>query len=151
MTLVPNPAFSGGPGTEVSPTHVHDARGETQQAAVSVGPVHPGSRGGQTVLLIGTSEQVEGSVLQVGCLLNKLGIDHKVGSSCRNQKTEFTVQSFHTMAYLQVSGLTFYTGNSCCSAVSSSWTVDVCVSATLLDRHLSADAVSSTEHHLPSV
>lgn len=155
VTLVPNPTFSSGPGTKVSPTHVHDAGGETQQAAVSIGPVHPGSRGGQTVLLIGTSEQVERSILQVSRLLDKLGINYKVGSSCRGQKSEFTLQSLpnkykHSDAFAAF-GLTFYTSNSCSPAVSSSGTVDVCVSAALLDRHLSTDAVSSTQHHLSSV
>lgn len=148
MTLVPNPAFSGGPGTEVSPTHVHDARGETQQAAVSIGPVHPGGRGGQTVLLIGTGEQMERSILQVGCLLDKLGINYKVGSSCRGQDSEFILQPSknkykHSNVFAGF-GLTFYTSNSCSPAISSSWTVDMCVSAALLDRHLSTYTVSST-------
>ncbi len=94
MTLVPCPAFSGGSGSEVGAAHVHDAGGEAQQAAVSVGPVHPGGRGGQAVLLISTGQQVEGSVLQVGRLLDELGIQHKVGSSYRDQDAKnFTLIS----------------------------------------------------------
>lgn len=66
VTLVPCPALPGGPGSEVGAAHVHDAGGEAQQAAVSVGPVHPGGRRGQAVLLVGADEQVERSVLHVG-------------------------------------------------------------------------------------
>lgn len=48
-------------------------------------------------------------------------------------------------------GLTLYTRDPCSFAVSSSGTVDVCISATLLDRHLSADAVSPTQQHLAGI
>lgn len=82
MTLVPCPAFSGGSGSEVGAAQVHDAGGESQEAAVSIGPVHPGSGGGEAVLLVSTGQQVEGSVLQVGRLLDELGIQHEVRSSC---------------------------------------------------------------------
>ena len=78
VTLMPRPALSGGPGPEVGAAHVHDTGGEAQQAAVSVGPVHPGSRGGQAVLLISAGQQVERSVFQIGCLLDQLGIQNKI-------------------------------------------------------------------------
>lgn len=86
VTLVPRPAFSAGPGSEVGAAQVHDAGGEAQQAAVSVRPVHPGSGGRQAVLLIGTAQQVEGSVLQVGRLLDKLGVQYEVRSRCGRVK-----------------------------------------------------------------
>lgn len=89
MTLVPCPTFSGGSGSEVGAAHVHDTGGEAQQAAVSVGPVHPGGRGRQAVLLISAGQQVEGSVLQVGRLLDELSIQDKVRSGCRGQGSEF--------------------------------------------------------------
>lgn len=49
------------------------------------------------------------------------------------------------------SRLTFYTCDSCCPAISPSWTVDVCISAALLNRHLSANAMCPTEQHLTSI
>lgn len=70
VTLVPCPAFSAGPGLEVSAAKVHDARGEAKEAAVSVGPAHPGSGGGQAVLLLSAGEEVERSVLHVGRFLD---------------------------------------------------------------------------------
>lgn len=86
---MPRPTFSGGFGSEVGAAHVHDAGGETKEAALSIWPVHPGSGGGQAVLFISAGQQVEGPVLQVGRLLDKLGIQHKVRSSYRGQNTEF--------------------------------------------------------------
>lgn len=83
MALVPGPTFSAGSGPEVGLAEVHDARGEAQQAAVSVGPVHPGGGGGQTVLLISTGEEVQRSILQVGRLLHKLSVQDQVRSGCR--------------------------------------------------------------------
>lgn len=94
MTLVPCPAFSAGSGSEVGPAHVHDTGGEAQQAAVSVGPVHPGGRGGQAVLLISAGEQVEGPVLQVGRLLDELSVQDEVRSSCRSQRSEFNSKRY---------------------------------------------------------
>ena len=88
VTLVPRPALSAGTGSEVSAAHVHDTGGEAQQAAVSIGPLHSGGRGGQAVLFVSAGQQVEGSVLQVGCLLDKLGIQYKVRSSCGGQDSE---------------------------------------------------------------
>ncbi|TNN75270.1 hypothetical protein EYF80_014507 [Liparis tanakae] len=64
--------------SEIGATQVHNAGGEAQQAPVAVGPVHPGSRRGQTVLLVGTAQQVKGPVLQVGRLLDQLGIQNQV-------------------------------------------------------------------------
>lgn len=83
---MPCPAFSGGSWSEVGKTQVHDAGGEAKQAAVSVGPVHSGGGGGQAVLLVGAGQQVEGSILQVGRLLDELGIDYKVRSSCKRSR-----------------------------------------------------------------
>lgn len=82
VTLVPGPTLSAGFGLEVGAAEVHDARGEAQEAAVSVGPVHPGGGGGQTVLFISTGEEVERSILQVGRLLDELSIEDEVGSGC---------------------------------------------------------------------
>lgn len=87
VTLVPCPVLSGGLGPEVGAAHVHDAGGEAQQAAMSVGPGHSGGRGRQAVLLIGAGQQVEGAVLQVGRLLDQLSIQDQVGSSCRARVT----------------------------------------------------------------
>lgn len=157
MALVPSPAFSGGPGPEVSATQVHDAGGEAQQAAVSVGPVHPGGGGGQAVLLVGAGQQVEGPILQVGCLLDELGVQDKVGSGCRGSRLTvcITVITQQTPLCPCVCGLffrlTLHTRHSCGSAISSSGTVDVRVSATLLKRHLGATAVSPAQHHLTSI
>lgn len=83
MTLVPCPALSCRFGSEVGAAQVHDAGGETQQASVAVGPVHPGGRRGQAVLLVGAGEQVEGSVFQVGRLLDELRIQDEVGRRWR--------------------------------------------------------------------
>lgn len=88
MTLVPCPAFPGGSGSEVGAAHVHDAGGEAQQAAVSVGPVHPGRGRRQAVLLIGAGQQVEGSVLQVGRLLHELGVHYEVRSGCGGSRAK---------------------------------------------------------------
>lgn len=88
VTLVPCPALSAGPGAEVSAAHVHDTGGEAQQAAVSIRPLHSGGRGGQAVLFVSAGQQVEGSVLQVGRLLDELGIQDKVRSSCGGQDSE---------------------------------------------------------------
>lgn len=82
VTLVPGPTLSAGFGPEVGAAEVHDARGEAQEATVSVGPVHPGGGGGQTVLFVSAGEKVERSVLQVGRLLDQLSIQDKVGSGC---------------------------------------------------------------------
>lgn len=83
MALVPCPALSASPGAEVGTTQVHDAGGEAQQTAVSVGPVHPGSRGRQAVLLVGAGQQVEGAVLEVGGLLDELRVQDEVRGGCR--------------------------------------------------------------------
>lgn len=80
VTLVPGPAFSAGSGLEVGAAHVHDAGGEAQQAAVSVGPVHPGGGGGQAVLLVGAGQEVQRPVLQVGRLLDQLSVQDQVRS-----------------------------------------------------------------------
>lgn len=48
-------------------------------------------------------------------------------------------------------GLTLCTGDSRSSTIASSGAVDVRVSATLLDGHLIADAVSSAQNHLSGV
>lgn len=88
MALVPGPTFSAGSGPEVGLAEVHDARGEAQQAAVSVGPVHPGGGGGQTVLLISTGEEVQRSILQVGRLLHKLSVQDQVRSGCRGGSSQ---------------------------------------------------------------
>lgn len=186
VTLVPCPAFSGGSGSEVGTPHVHDSGGEAQQAAVSVGPVHPGGRGGEAVLLVGAGQQVEGSVLQVSRLLDKLSIQDEVRGSCRGQGAEFNIKENsnfdiafpkkfknqggqlyypqgnsvrfaisgvpfkQTSTYLCVFGfgLTFDTRDSCGPVISSPGTVDVGVPATMLDGHLVADAVTSTQNHL---
>lgn len=84
MTLVPCPALSCRFGSEIGPTQVHDAGGEAQQASVAIRPVHPGSRRGQTVFFIGTGQQVEGSVFQVGCLLDQLRIQNEVRCRLRS-------------------------------------------------------------------
>lgn len=152
---MPRPAFSGGSGSEVGAAHVHDTGGETQEAALSIGPVHPGSRGGQAVLFISAGQQVEGSVLQVGRLLDKLGIQHKVRSSYRGQNSELILLPMHKIydcAHTFAGfGLTFNTRDACRSTISSSGTVDIRVSATLLDGHLSSSAVSSTQNHPSSL
>lgn len=153
VTLVPRPAFSGGSGSEVGAAQVHDTGGEAQETAVSVGPVHPGSRGGQAVLLISAGQQVEGSVLQVGRLLDELGIQYKVRSSYRGHKLILLpLHKMYERAHMFAGfGLTFDTRDSCSSTISSSGTVDVSVSATLLDGHLGTYAVSSTQNHLSSI
>ena len=87
VTLVPCPALSCGPGSEVGAAQVHDAGGEAQQAAVAVGPVHPGGRRGQAVLLVGAGQQVQRPVLQVGCLLHQLGVQDQVWGRCGQQDT----------------------------------------------------------------
>lgn len=88
VTLVPGPAFSAGSGAEVSTAQVHDARGEAQQATVSVGPVHPGGGGRQTVLLVGTGQEVQRPVLQVGRLLDELSVKDQVRSGCRGASSQ---------------------------------------------------------------
>lgn len=93
MTLVPGPALSAGFGLEVSAAEVHDARGEAQEATVSVGPVHPGGGGGQAVLFISAGEEVERSILQVGRLLDELSIEDKVGSGCGGTSAQLIVQT----------------------------------------------------------
>lgn len=79
---MPGPAFPAGSGSEVSAAEVHDARGEAQQAAVSVGPVHPGGGGRQAVLLVSTGQEVQWSILQVGRLLDQLGVKDQVRGGC---------------------------------------------------------------------
>lgn len=91
VTLVPGPTFPAGSGSEVSAAEVHDARGEAQEATVSVGPVHPGCGGGQTVLLVGAGQEVERSILQVGRLLDQLSIEDEVGSGCRGKSSQLIV------------------------------------------------------------
>lgn len=81
MTLVPRPAVPCRFGPKVGAAKVHDAGGEAQQAPVSVGPVHPSGGRGEAVLLIGAGEKMEGSVLEVGRLLDKLGVHHQVRCS----------------------------------------------------------------------
>lgn len=49
---------------------------------MAVGPVHPGGRGRQAVLLVGAGQHVEGPVLQVGRLLDELGVQDQVRSGC---------------------------------------------------------------------
>lgn len=92
MTLVPGPTLSAGFGLEVGAAEVHDARGKAQEATVSVGPVHPGGGGGQTVLFISTGEEVERSILQVGRLLDELSIEDKVGSGCGGTSARLIVK-----------------------------------------------------------
>ena len=79
MTLVPDPGLAGGAGAEVGPPHVVDARGESEQPAVPVGPVHASGGGRQAVLFVGAGEQVQRPILQVGRLLDQLSVDHQVG------------------------------------------------------------------------
>lgn len=92
VTLVPGPTLSAGFGLEVGAAEVHDARGKAQEATVSVGPVHPGGGGGQTVLFISTGEEVERSILQVGRLLDELSIEDKVGSGCGGTSARLIVK-----------------------------------------------------------
>lgn len=92
VTLVPGPTLSAGFGPEVGAAEVHDAGGEAQEATVSVGPVHPGGGGGQTVLFISTGEEVERSILQVGCLLDELSIQDKVRSGCGGTSSRLIVK-----------------------------------------------------------
>lgn len=80
MALVPGPGLFGGSGSEVGTPQVHDARGEAQQASVSVRPVHAGGGGRQAVLLVCAGEQVQRPVLQVRRLLHQLRVDHQIRS-----------------------------------------------------------------------
>lgn len=45
---------------------------------MAIGPLHAVSRAGEAALLMGTVQQPQGPVLQVGCLLHQLGVHHQV-------------------------------------------------------------------------
>lgn len=158
MTLVPCPALSCCFGSEIGPSHVHDAGGEAQQASVAIRPIHPGSRRGQTVLLIGTGQQVEGSVFQVGCLLDQLGIQNEV--RCRWSRSD--VRGFvriqpdlepmkKTGSYRKTARPTVWTADPSCLSSTSSRTMDMVVAATLLNWKFCAHTVSSTENHISCI
>lgn len=78
VTLVPGPALLGRFGSEIRAAEVHDPGGEAEQPPVSIRPVHPGRRRGQAVLLVGTGQQMEGPVLQVGRLLDQLRVQNQI-------------------------------------------------------------------------
>lgn len=77
MTLMPDPGVVCCPWSEVCLAVVVDLGGEAEKAAVGAG-VGFVSTTGQTVFLMGTLQHVHGSVLQVGGLLHRLGIEDQV-------------------------------------------------------------------------
>lgn len=78
VALVPSPGVSPHPGSEIGSSQVVDLGGEAKEAAVAIGPLHVVSRAREAALLVGTVQQPQGSVLQVGCLLHQLGVHHQV-------------------------------------------------------------------------
>lgn len=80
MTLVPDPGLVAGPWPEVGLAVVLDLGGEAEEAAVGAG-VGAVCASGQALLLQSALQHVHGSVLQVGGLLNKLGIENQIWGS----------------------------------------------------------------------
>lgn len=80
VTLVPDPGLVASPWPEICLPVVLDLRGEAEKAAVGAG-VGGVSAFGQALLLQSTLQHVHGSVLQVGGLLNKLGIENQIWGS----------------------------------------------------------------------
>lgn len=106
---------------------------------MAIRPVHPGSRRGQTVFFIGTGQQVEGSVFQVGCLLDQLRIQNEVRCRLRSDvrsyvRTQTDLEAEEKMErYRKMARLTIRTGDSRCLVSTSSWTMDMVVASTVLD------------------
>lgn len=86
MTLMPDPGLVTRPWPEVCLSVVLDLGGETEQAAVGAGVGAVGTFG-QALLLQGTLQHVHGSVLQVGGLLNNLGIENQIWGSWVTDRT----------------------------------------------------------------
>lgn len=78
MAGVPDPRVAPGLGLEVGPADVVDLGGEAQQTSVSVRPVGLGCRLGQTVLLSGTVEHVQRTILDVNRLLHQRSVQDEV-------------------------------------------------------------------------
>lgn len=83
VALVPSPGMAPHPRSEIGSSQVVDLGGEAEEAAVAIGPLHGVGRAGQAALLVGTVQQPQGPVLQVGCLLHQLGVHHQVWGVCR--------------------------------------------------------------------
>lgn len=86
VTLVPDPGLVTRPRPEIRLPVVLDLGGEAEQAAVGTG-VGVVCAFGQALFLQGTLQHVHGSVLQVGGLLNKLGIEDQIWGSWDADRT----------------------------------------------------------------
>lgn len=86
MAFVPDPGVASQLGPEVGTADVVDEGGEAQQAAVAVGPVGPGRRLGQAVLLRRTVQHVQWTVLDVRRLLHQQSVQDQVRGRCTGRK-----------------------------------------------------------------
>lgn len=86
VTLVPDPGLVAGPWPEICLPVVLDLGGEAEKAAVGAG-VGGVCTFGQALLLQSTLQHVHGSVLQVGGLFNKLGIENQIWGSWDADRT----------------------------------------------------------------
>lgn len=86
VTLVPDPGLVTRPWPEICLPVVLDLGGEAEKTAVGAGVGVVGTFG-QALLLQGTLQHVHGSVLQVGGLFNKLGIENQVWGSWDADRT----------------------------------------------------------------
>lgn len=84
---MPDPGVVRRPWPEVCLAIVVDLGGEAQKAAVGAG-VGVVSTTGQTVLLLGTLQNIHGSVLQVGGLLHYLGIEDQIWGRCEGESNK---------------------------------------------------------------
>lgn len=80
VALVPDPGLVTGPGPEIGLPVVLDLGGEAEEAAVGAGVGGVGASW-QALLLQSALQHVHGSVLQVGGLFNKLGIENQIWRS----------------------------------------------------------------------
>ena len=155
VALVPCPALLSCFGSEIWPTHVHDAGGEAQQPSVPIWPVHPGSRWWKTVLLMGTGQKMKGTVFQIGCLLDQLGIQNKVwgrwGISNERPFYYSCYKRWEDEELQEEAELTVWTADPSSLSPTSTRTVNVVVSTTLLNRQLCSHTVRATENYITCI
>ena len=80
---MPDPGVAAVLGAEVGLPVVVDLGGEAQQAPIPGRDGGVDGRAGQAVLLQRTLQHEHRAVLQVGCLLHQLGVEHQVRGSCQ--------------------------------------------------------------------
>lgn len=107
MALMPDPGLVSSHRPKVRLAVVVDLGGEAEKASVGVGVGFFGA-GGQTVLLLGALQRVQGSVLQVGGLLHNLSIEDQVWGRWAGKIIKGQIEISHGFSLIGNKYNTFY-------------------------------------------